>query len=66
MIWIIASIPFWTAGTALFIVSAGGLSNALFRAKEMDQDSFNKQMGGSFVMLVVAGVLLFLAAKTVS
>jgi hypothetical protein len=66
MIWIIASIPFWTVGAALFSLGIFGLLHCGLQAGSIEQKDFNNGMIGSFALLIAAGVFLFFAAKMLS
>lgn len=65
MIWVIASIPFWASAAYLFFLATGTVLYASF-ARSVPQEKFNNAMVGAIVLLIVAGVLAYIAAKIAS
>lgn len=61
--WVIASIPFWIAGGGLLISMLLGMKKVLDRPKQNDD---LQAITGMFMLVIVAGGLLVLAAKIAS
>jgi len=65
MIWVIASIPFWTIATALFFFGTVGLFYGLL-SKDVDAEEFGDGLPGISICMIGSAMFAILAAKICS